>query len=263
MGGVPIGAISVFGVMLFMGFARRYIRFEPPSYVTPQTLETLNRKFRVWETISIVPTLLFAVGLGFTWYYLLSWVGRAHLRSLGPSVHLLAPGDEMWMAVAIFLGILSAALPMHWLYGRLLGDDYAEYTLYTNLKYRFDTWKAFRVIAYPMGMLCILFILLGLDCYIRITPQEIVVNRFLGFGATRYSYGQVRALEIAQLFRAPDGHVVPRPYIIIGFTDGFRLTTNGTILDEEFERDAAALRYVAHRSGKPIRMVQFAEGEPS
>src|SRR5207253_7786912 len=53
MGHVPIGAISVAGVAAFMAFARRYIRFEPPSYVTPQTLESLTRKFRVWETISI------------------------------------------------------------------------------------------------------------------------------------------------------------------------------------------------------------------
>lgn len=257
---VPFGGIVAGGVMLFFAFARAYIRFPVPSYVTPETLSALTRKYRVWEGVSAVPTVLLMVGLGFAWYYGLSWVGHAHLRSLGPSVHLLAPGDEMWMAAAVFLGILSAGPAMHWLYGRLLGDDYGEYTLYTNLKYRFDTWKAFRVIAIPMGLLCLVFIPLALDCYIRLTPREIIINRFLGFGEKRYPYSQVRTLQTAEFVRAPNGNIVRAPHILIGFADGYRLTTNETILDERFERDFAALRYVAHRTGKPIRHVQFDAG---
>jgi hypothetical protein len=257
---VPLGGIVAGGVLLFMAFARVYIRFEVPSHVTPDTFPALTRRFRVWESVSSLLALLLMVGFGFAWYYGLAWVGRVHLRHLGPSIYLLTPGDEMWMAAAVFLGIISAGLAMHWLYGRLLGDDYGEYTLYTNLKYRFDTWKAFRVIAIPMGLLCLAFIPLALDCYVRLTPKEIIVNRFLGFGERRYTYGQVRSLQLAELVGAPNGEIMRRPHIVVEFVDGYRLTTNDAILDERFERDLAALRYLAHESGKTIRRVQFDDG---
>jgi hypothetical protein len=260
---LPVEVYSVLGVLGYMALARRYLRFEPPTHVTPQTLETLSRRYRVWEAIAIVPLFLFIVSLGFAWDYALWAIAGRHLRSLGPSMHLLAPPHDMWRVAALFLGILSATLPMHWLYQRLLGEGYEEYTLYTNLKYRFDTWKAFRVIAYPLGVFCVVFVVLGLDCYIRLTPQAIVINRFLGLGETRYAYGQVRELKVAQFVRAPNGNVVLRPHVVVEFTDGFRLTTNGAILDQRLERDVAALRYVARQSGKPIQQVEFDEGEKS
>ena len=56
--------VSLVGVFLFMAFCRRFIRFNPPPYVTENTLETLRRKFQLWEGLSVVPVLLFTAVIG-------------------------------------------------------------------------------------------------------------------------------------------------------------------------------------------------------
>jgi hypothetical protein len=203
--------------------------------------------------------LLFSLGLGYLLYLGITLAAHLHFRSLGPSTFLVAPADWTWMVPGGLFGFTAGALPVSLLFRRLLREEYEEYTLYTNLKYRFDSWRAFQLIAAVSTVLCTVYVVVTMDTYVRVTPDEIVVNRVLSLGAAHYGYRDVQAVKIVAQKKAPDGRIINKPYPAVEFRDGSCLSPFDVIWEATPEQERAMLRYVAQRSGKQIQRVRFIE----
>jgi hypothetical protein len=107
-----------------------------------------------------------------------------------------------------------------------------------------------------MALLILVLIVFGMDCYVRLTPDEIIVNPIAGLGETRHSYRQVKAVEVVLQRRAPSGAIIHRPHPVVEFQDGSRFDPYDVFLGEEPDRDLKLLKRIAHESRKRIQTVR-------
>lgn len=78
-----------------------------------------------WEVGSIVPFFTFSALLGFAWYAALkAAAGLCDHSTLGTRF-LVQPTSIFWAIPSMFLGMVSSAIPLAWLYRWLLRDRYA------------------------------------------------------------------------------------------------------------------------------------------
>ena len=84
---------------------------------------------------------------------------------------------------ALSFGIVSSAVPLHFLYRWLLGDRYAEYTHYGNLRVGFDSWKVFRWMAIVFGIGCVRRCRCGRRRHRVRTHRDFLKDRVVAAGA--------------------------------------------------------------------------------
>jgi hypothetical protein len=88
---------------------------------TPFTDEE-RREYHRWEKWSVLPAFTFVPLLGYAWYVPLKFAADQCHQATSATQHLIRPDPMLWALPAFFLGIISAAIPMEWLYRCLLRD---------------------------------------------------------------------------------------------------------------------------------------------
>ena len=144
-------------------------------------------------------------------------------------------------------------MPFHFLYLALLGRRrYAEYIEYTNQKFRLNTWKLFRYLGNLLLPLCLLLTLLALDCYLRVTADGLIVNRYFGLGEKSYAFSSVRRISLIWPAAAGEGVLGGGAHYVIEFADGERYSFRDALGDVPLARQRQVSTHVARASGVGI-----------
>ncbi len=225
---------------------------------TREEIAALQERYQFFDLILIAPTLVSIAACATGWYFAISALARVAggaVRSGGPAAHILLPSEALWALPGIFLGIVTAALPLDGFTRLWHGPRYAEYMRYSRYRYRIDALKAFAVLVVIVVLASAVAIALGLDCYTRFDDRGIAVNPLLGLGERRHAWSEVRAVRAVETFVAPSGRVVPRPYYAIHFAEGSRWTTRDGGRDP-LDSDAEIVEFAAARAGCAIEVVE-------
>ena len=250
-------ALIFFVVIAVFGLLKRWAPYKTPDEANTPPYEELKRKFWKWEQLSLLPLFIFTSLLAIAWNKLLSFFAGLSYASLGDSVFLLTPSPDYWWLPSIFLGILTATIPLVLLFKILLGPDYELYVVYGNLRVGFDTFRVIRLMAMVVGPVALVSSLLAMNCYTRFSDGGIIINRFLSVGAISYSYSRISAIKSVRHFKAPNGEIKDRPYFAIQFDDGEHWTTGDGLRDPDPETDRRLIEYVINRSGKQPQEVDM------
>ncbi|MGC3968431.1 MAG: hypothetical protein QM775_13955 [Pirellulales bacterium] len=247
------GAVAAAGVGIFMALMAKFVPYRPnPGQVSRLSLEELAKQYRKWELAALFPFFIFATLSTLLWWLLLRNLGGLVLSGLPESKFLLATPDAAWFLPAIFLGIVTAALPMHLLYSRLLGERYAEYNHYTNLRTGFDGFRIFRWMAIILVPLCLLAALIGLDWYTRVLDDRLIDNSPLSIGETEHRYADIAEIRAVATFRAPNGNIVQKPYFQVVFNDGFTWSTRNILNSWNADENREMIEFISRQADKPI-----------
>ncbi len=244
---VPIGVGASFALF------RRLLPARPdPSDGPPLTAEE-RRIYHRWEMGALVPFFLFATSIGAAWYFVLKGAADFCWRTPPGTRFLVRLPDLSWGLPAIVLGIVSAAIPMHWLYAALLGDRYPRYERACNERVGFDGWRVFVWMAGFAVAGSGAFFWADVVTFARFDDQGVEIGHPLAVPSHFYPYARVRAIEHRASFVAPNGNVIPRDYYVIRFDDDATWSTGSLFHDDTGQRDDGAIaRLVADRTRLPI-----------
>lgn len=151
---------------------------------------------------------------------------------------------------------------MDLLWRLLLKEKYVEFILYGNLANGFDTWKVTKVLAIVILIPSVIFNVLIMDSYVRFTNDQIISNRFWGFGETAHNYSQVVRIKSVR-FRGTSDAAVENPYHVVYFNDGSIWSTSNYFyradqnLKLSAEKEKVILTFVAEKCGKQIEQYDF------
>src|SRR5215813_1062710 len=172
-------AVAVFAVIVVFSLLHRWAPYKPPSESNLPPYEELRRKFLKWEQIYLIPFFIFSALFAIAWERSLSFFAGLSYASLGDSVFLFTPSPDYWWLPSMFLGIITAMIPLTLLFKFLLGGDYDLYVVYGNLRVGFDSVRMVRLIAIIVGPVALVFSLLAMNCYTKFSEDGIAINRFL------------------------------------------------------------------------------------
>ena len=220
---------------------------------TVKSFEQLKAEYEKWELLALPLFLLFATIIGLALWQLFSLISDLQKAHLGGGMFLVYDPSLGLLLPPIFLAIFLSAVPMHFLYLRLLGPErYAEYTEYGNQKAGINSWKVLRYMAYVLVPVCIMGVVLSLDSYLKVTESDIRLNSFFGIGEQEYSFKEVRQLKLVKSFQAPNGNIVRNPYLIFAFSDGNEINFHQTLFATDIDGQMEIARFLSDRSGVPI-----------
>jgi hypothetical protein len=121
------------GVGLSFAIFRKIFPTKELETLSPSEIEALGKVYAKWELIALPFVFVYAAASGYLWYLFLSYIGGVAARSHPDCVYLIVPDSAFWALPSVFLGIISASVPMHFTFKTLLGAGYDQYTLWTNL----------------------------------------------------------------------------------------------------------------------------------
>ena len=245
-------ALTGVTVMIVLLVARKLIPYKASTIECQKSLEELKREYTKWELFAILPFFVCVAALMYFWYGLFRDMADWFAHGLPPCHYLFMPCWAFWALPALFLGIITSALPVILLYKALLRERYAEYIHYTNLKAGFDGLKVFAWISAPIVVLAVAAVVIGINTYTQFKDDAIVIKRPVAWRPVAYPYGRVAAVaEVARLV-APNGNLVDRTHYVIRFDDGTSWTSEDGMHEGEPEHDRAAVTFAAEAAGKAI-----------
>lgn len=233
--------------------------YKPSPGVRVRSLEELRGEYQWWEAVAGIPFIAFGFAIGGVSFLILRWIAEWNARGLDGSRFLLLPFPGYWWLPSVFLGLILAAVPMHFLYKTMLGDRYHEYTMYGNLKYGFDTWKIFYWMSAVLTFLMAVAVAAGLTAYTRVTDQAIVIRGPLSRHERTYSFDEIESIVAVAGTKKRNGEFVPEPYHAVRFKDGAMWTTRDGLQDSNSAQIVPLIEFLAKGSGRPIEQVQLIE----
>jgi hypothetical protein len=190
-----------------------------------------------------------AAATGYAWYWALRGAGALLVAARGEAVHVLGAEPAYWALPAIFLGIVSSAVPIDLAYRRLLRDRYERFMRYGEQKHGYDTRKVMRAMSWLVGCGALVFVVCGVNGVTRVTEDGLVVGRAFSLGAVFHPYASVRAIALEEWATAPNGNRVHRPHYIVRFDDGTEWRSDFGLRGAATAEDRAAIAYIASRTG--------------
>ncbi len=114
----------------------------------------------------------------------------------------------------------SSIASLHYLYLALLGKErYAEFTEYESLQSGVNDGKLVRYMGYILIPIRFIFIFLIFNLYARVTEDSFIINRFFSYGEIRYSFGQIKSIEVVETLKKSSKKNSVKKHIVISFYD--------------------------------------------
>lgn len=197
--------------------------YKPTKAETQFSFADLKRKYQKWEWFGLIPLFIFwplmTWGFGHLLQYLMQWEADDNPRIK----YQLFIDRDMWYIPALFMATSLLYFPIRLAYRIVLTQtEYAEYTLFTNLKHGYDGMKVFRPMAWVAGGIAVVVIFFMSDYYVKIWNFKIETNDFKGTGVKEYNFKQVKKITYVEYTRSgKEGNVLTEdPHYHILFTDG-------------------------------------------
>ena len=234
--------------------------FPPPRTIGPgPALEELAPRYQKWEVLFIVVYMVSWAPVTFVLWWLLDALSDFNGRTLGPAVIILTADPWFWALPAFFVALVLPGAPLTWLARRVLGPRFAEYERYLVLKHHMDYARANRLAFRVIGWGSALAVFLGLNWYVLVRDDALVVNRLLTVTEDVHPYAGVRSIVTAPKLVAPNGNVVSRREFLVTFADGGTWSTQGLPREQTAEQKAALVREVSERSGVAVEEIPLFE----
>lgn len=244
--------LTPIGIGLMLAVFRRVfpVRVEPAAS-EPLTDEE-RRSYRRWEIGSALLWLPLGVVSGFAWYLAVTTLAGLFSHRSPDTVFLVEPTPVFWAVPAVFLGMLTALIPLDFVQRAVLGDRYHRFERFSHERAGIDGNRV--VLAFTVFILAgsVLFFLAGVTSYARFTEAGVEIGRRLSFHGKFYEYRRIAGIEHRATFQAPAGNTVERPHYVILFDDGSYWSTREGCRDPVPKLDDPVVKYVSSRSGKAI-----------
>lgn len=211
-----------------------------------------RRIYRRWELVSPLLFLPFMPMLGFAWYFVLRGAAGLVRHGTPDTRFLVETSAIVWALPALFLGAISSAIPLDWLYRALLRERYRRFERYCYERMGFDGNRLLVGLAVLIFAGSAVFFLAGVTSFARFTDAGIVIERPLSFRSEFRAYSRVRAIEHRATVPAGNGKAARRPHHVILFDDGTSWSTREGLRDPVPDVDAQVAQFVSRRSGRAI-----------
>ena len=234
--------------------------FPPPRTLGPgPALEELAPRYLKWETLFVVAYMVSWAPVTYALWWLLNALSDLNAGTLGPAAIILTADPWFWALPAFFVALVLPGAPLTWLARRLLGPRFAEYERYLVLKHNMDYARANRLAFRVMGWGSALAVFLGLNWYVLVRDDALVVNRLLAVTEDAYPYAAIRSIVTAPKLVPPSGDTVSRREFLVTFADGATWSTQGLPREQTEEQKAALIRSVSERAGVPVEEIALFE----
>lgn len=244
--------LTPIGIALTFALFRRAFPVRGADSSSEPLTDDERRECRRWEIASSLVWLLLSVACGIASYLILTRMA-GWLRPESPdTVFLVEPTPVFWAVPAIFLGMLTAIIPLDLGQRALLRDRYRRFERYGNERLGFDSNRVFLVLL-AFGLVgASLFFLAGATSFARFTRDGIEIGRPFSFRSRFYEYWRIEGIEHRATYQAPAGNTLERPHYVILFDDGSSWSTREGCRDPVPRVDDPILKYVSSRTGKAI-----------
>jgi len=262
MNSAQIGALAAsIGVPIVVAI---FARVFPARTISSSgaTLDDLRPQYEKWERRLGLLYLASCVPISLALWPCLRWLSSWHAALLPPADLTMTATPVYWLLVAMLLSMVCAAPVPTWAARRLLKDRYNEFERYEALKYRFDEAKVTGFLVSFVGVSSSIAIFLGLNWYVQITREEVIVKPLFSVHEQRHAVTEIESIRTAPKFVAPNGNVVLRREYTVAFVGGRALTTRWLPSDPDDEGKRRLITDLSAKSGVPIREVEiFRKGE--
>jgi hypothetical protein len=241
-------------VPLILGILAKIMPYKAPHYVGNQDFALLKAQYQKWEFFSIV--ILFTILPAMTYAFGKLFVSMYHLFSDGDPniVFNIVPNHLMWCLPGCILAFALIGYPLDFIYRFILRDRYEDYLIFTNLKHGFDGMRLLRPLSWILGTVAIILIILMSDYSIKIYPDKLIQNDFVGFDKKTYQFDQIKSISFIQNLKTEKG-LEPNPYYLIRFNDNSFWNTNTGIKDTK--KLVETVEFLARKSNKYIDTLAY------
>lgn len=236
----------------------------PLQSVTSLSLEELKNRFARRDLWGNILAFLLFVGLSVAIYFALDAIAEWHYAGLTTARFLIRPQRVEFAFVAGIIGLFAMPIVMMVLFRLWVGrDEYRFYAAYAGHKaapeHPFHATKVMTImcligfIPFSVGMA------FRIDEYTIFTDDAMIFSPFASLGHREVRpYTSVKGIYEVRIQHLRFEDKVA-PYQVIVFDDGTRWESDNDSGGEKLEYQRECARFVAQKSGRPLKMVEVVE----
>lgn len=248
-----ITVIAIFGCFYIF---RRIFPYRPNDFPLQKSPEELRKLYGKFETRMIFFIFFLMFFNAFLVTMILVLISNFRYSFLPDALFTVKPEVAFWGIIGLLIGIVSAGFVGNKLTDLILKNNAAEYKAYYNSRYGFDAWRILDLMTKGVLALTAPFILLGFDWYSQFNQNEILFNKFWGFGTVQYKVKQIENIKLVNSFKAPNGEIREEEHFVIYFNDDKKWNSldNGF---REIEKDYEIIEFLLEKTGKPLEEIEI------
>lgn len=236
-------------VPLIFGFLAKVMPYKASPSIVQQDFGSLKNKYQKWEFLSIIILFIFIPATTYVFRELFTSLYHLLSEKDEQIVFKIDPDKNLWFLPACILSFALIGYPMNFVYKIMLGNNYDDYLIFTNLKHGFDGMRVLRYISITFGILTTIILVLMSDYSIKIYPDKIIQDDFITLGQNTYGFNQIKSISFVQNIETKQG-LEPDPYYVIKYNDNRYWNTNTGL------KGTSRLKEITHflsiKSNKPI-----------
>ena len=171
--------------------------------------------------LALLTFFVIAPIIGYGWYQVIRSLAESNRPSIAPTDIAYLQDPAMWMLPAIFLAIISSAIPLDAACKVIMRDRY-EACMIASMRHgqvRYSPWML-PWLNWIMATFAIILVTLGSGWYVVFRSNDVILNRFWSVGEQRFAYTDATDLAKVARITAPNGNVKNRPHVAVRFADG-------------------------------------------
>jgi hypothetical protein len=210
------------------------------------------------------------LGLGALWAMVFNYLGNEYAKTFPSGVFVFVPPYRLIFGLpAVFLGIFSSVAIIDPLTRILLGSRYTEYSHWEQARSGLDGpvamrqfGKMFSRFAWILGPLMGLWVLLGMNWYMRLSENEVAIKPLFGIKEEVYPYNRVQQVVVTT-HAIEKWIAVSRENLHLRLDDGQTWSTGQNFaLPKSPEERKHLLEFLVQKTGKPLTQARFIEDVP-
>ena len=255
-GALITGLLAIAGILWGVQFfARQLPRWFPvsPGEELTYTLADQQQFQRQYRFVTLLYFIMVPL-ISYLAYLVLSGLLSLYDRLI-PATYQAPVDPAYWAIPAVFLGIALSGIPI-WFFNRWrLKDRFPRLLAFFNQQYRYDQRKAGLAFTAAGLVLVLALIVVGLNLYVRLTPNSVATGGFFGLLENRRSYAEITRLEERIRLDGDNPAQIRDHTFLIEFSDGSRWQTNSFGRRPVPPVYRELLDFAGLRSGKPVETV--------
>jgi hypothetical protein len=238
---------------LTIALLRRFFPALAPDPTEAPLTDEERRLYSRWVlAIYLITFPLFVALLGIGWYFLLKGGDRLVNHETSNTLFLIRPSEAYWMLSPLFLGIVSAVVPLQLLFRVLFRKRFSRFELFCTEREGIDAKPVMLGLVVLVSVGAMIHFVAGATSFARFTDIGVEINRPFSSRSKFREYSHVRSIDHRATTKAANGNTIQRPYYLIFFDDGESWSTDGGLRNAVPDEDGPIAALVSRRSGCSI-----------
>jgi hypothetical protein len=219
------------------------------------SLEELQARYGQYAIKYLAIYMPIAFACSFAFWYLLDAVGAQVASQLPSARFALVQSGIYWLPPALLLGFVAPAKLVDLIAARLFGvEQLRGYKEFEEVRYQIGPGAGvFMAIAFPI--LCSLFVALGLNHYVLVQEDRMVISGWMNITTRVLPYDGLVSIKTAPVLIAPIGSEVMRREFVLQFSNGQRWNTDNAPMSLRPQEKPRMVAFISQASGIPITEV--------